>query len=73
MPYFSGVKYQQEYGFENVFSTRAKSVLPLVKRGAKAIRKKVIHSGVDFASDVLSVKNAKPAEIDHAKAAVSIS
>ena len=67
MPYFSGARIQQGYGLGNLFSSIAKSVLPLVKSGAKA----VLQSGVDFASDVLNGKNAKQAAIDRAKSAGS--
>ena len=35
MPYFSGARIQQGYGLGNLFSSIAKSVLPLVKSGAK--------------------------------------
>ena len=71
MPYFSGARTQQGYGLGNLFSSIAKSVLPLVKSGAKAVGKQVLQSGVDFASDVLNGKNAKQAAIDRAKSAGS--
>ena len=69
MPYFSGARIQQGYGLGNLFSSTAKSVLPLVKSGAKAVGKQVLQNVVDFASDVFSGKNAKQAAIDRAKAA----
>ena len=69
MPCFSGARIQQGYGLRNLFSSIAKSVLLLVKSGAKAVRKQVLQSGVDFASDVLNGKNAKQAVIDRAKSA----
>ena len=71
MPYFSSARIQQGYGLGNLFSSIAKSVLPLVKSGAKAVGKQVLQSGVDFASDVLNGKNAKQAAIDRAKSAGS--
>ena len=71
MPYFSGARIQPGYGLGNLFSSIAKSVLPLVKSGAKAVGKQVLQSGVDFASDVLNGKNAKQAAIDRAKSAGS--
>ena len=64
--YFNGERYQQGYGLGNIFSSIAKTVLPLVKSGSKAIGKQVLNSGVGFASDVLSGKNAKQAAIDRA-------
>ena len=69
MPYFAGAGVQQGYGLGNLFSSIAKSVLPLVKKGAKTLGKQVLQSGVDFASDVLQGKNVKQAAIDQAKAA----
>ena len=39
MPYFAGARVQQGYGLGNLFSSIAKSVLPLVKKGAKTPRK----------------------------------
>ena len=69
MPYFAGARVQQGYGLGNLFSSIAKSVLPLVKKGAKTHGKQVLQSGVDFASDVLQGKNVKQAAIDQAKAA----
>ena len=70
-PYFSGSAYQKGYGLGGIFSSIAKTVLPLVKSGAKAIGKQVLRSGVGFASDVLEGKNAKQAAIDRAKSAGS--
>ena len=71
MPYFAGARVQQGYGLGNLFRSIAKSVLPLVKKGAKILRKQVLQSGVDFASDALQGKNVKQAAIDQAKAAGS--
>ena len=59
MPYCAGARVQQRYGLGNLFSSIAKSVLPLVKKGAKTLGKQVLQSGVDFASDVLQGKNVK--------------
>ena len=70
MPYFAGAQVQQGYGLGNLFSSIAKSVLPLVKKGAKTLGKQVLQSGVEFASDVLHGK-AKQAAIDQARAASS--
>ena len=66
---FSGPRYQQGYGLGNIFSSLAKSVVPLMKSGAKAIGKQVLQSGVGFASDVMSGKNVRQAAVDRAKAA----
>ena len=71
MPYFVGERVQQDYGVGNLFSSIAKSVLPLLKKGAKTLGKQVLQSGVEFASDVLHDKNEKQAAIDQARAASS--
>ena len=42
MPYFAGARVQQGYGLGNLFSSIAKSVLPLVKKGAKTLGKQVL-------------------------------
>ena len=39
LPYSSGARYQQGYALGNIFSSMAKTVLPLVKSGSKAIGK----------------------------------
>ena len=69
MPYFAGARVKQGYGLGKLFSSIAKSVLPLVKKNAKTLEKQVLQSGVDFASDVLQDKNVKQAAIDQAKSA----
>ena len=69
MPYFAGARVQQGYGLDNLFSSIAKSVLLLVKKGAKTLGKQVLQSSVNFASDILQGKNIKQAAIDQAKAA----
>ena len=55
LPYFSGARYQKGYSLENIFSSTAKTVLPLVKSGSKTIGKQVLHSGVGFVSNVLTL------------------
>ena len=67
-PFFSGPRYQKGYGLGNIFSSIAKTVLPLVKSGAKAIGKEVLRSGAGFASDLLAGKNAKQAAVNRVKA-----
>ena len=66
---FRGAQYQQGYGLGNIFSAISKTILPLVKSGAKAVGKEALRSGVGFASNVLAGKNAKQAAVDRAKAA----
>ena len=56
MPYFVGARVQQGYGLGNLFSSIAKSVLPLVKKGAKTLGKQVLQSGVDLLPMSYTVK-----------------
>ena len=73
MPYFAGARVQQGYGLGNLFSSIAKSVLPLVKNGAKTLEKQVLQSGVDFASDVLQGKTSNKLPSTKPKQQVRIS
>ena len=66
-PYLSGAAYQKGYGLGGIFSSIAKTIMPLIKSSAKTVGKQVLRSGVGFASDVLKGKNAKQAAIDRAK------
>ena len=69
--YFSGAPFQRGYGLGSIFTSLAKSIMPLVKSGAKAIGKQALKGGLGFASDVLAGKNAKQAAVDRARAASS--
>ena len=69
MFYFAGARAQQCYGLGNLFRSIAKSILPMVKKGAKTLGKQVLQSAFEIASDVLQGKNVKQATIDQAKAA----
>ena len=73
MPYFAGARVQQVYGLGNLFSSIAKSVVPLVKNDAKTLGKQVLQSGVEFASDVLQGKNVKQLPSTKPKQQVRIS
>ena len=66
-PYFSGAPFQNEYSLGGIFSSLAKSIMPLIKSGANAIGKQALKGGLGFASDVLGGKNAKEAAVEHAK------
>ena len=70
--YFSGFQYQNGYrGLSGIFNAISKTVIPLIKSGAKAIGKPALKSGVGNASGVLQGKNIKQAAIDRAKSAGS--
>ena len=61
MSYFSSAQYQRGYGIGNIFASLERFVLPLVKKGAKAVRREVLKSGTNFVSDVLERRNLKQA------------
>ena len=65
--YFSGSQRQLGYGLGNIFASLGRSVLPLVKRGAKSIGKEVLKSGTNFVSDILEGKNLKQAALNRTK------
>ena len=65
--YFSDSQRQLGYGLRNIFASLGRSVLPLVKRGAKSIGKEVLKSGTNFVSDILEGKNLKQAALNRTK------
>ena len=70
-PYFSGAPFKNGYGLGGIFSSLAKSIMPLIKSGAKAIGKQALNGGLGFVSNVLAGKNAKEAAVERAKMAGS--
>ena len=52
---------QKGYGLGGMFATIARTVMPLVKRGARALGNILLNTGVNFASDVVAGKNVKQA------------
>ena len=66
MPVFRGSAWQMghgqnRYGLGGLFRSVARSVMPLVKSGAKALGNIALNSGANFVSDVLAGKNVKQA------------
>ena len=64
MPVFRGSPWQmghgqKGYGLGALFRSVARTVMPLVKHGAKALGNIALNTGANFASDVLAGKNAK--------------
>ena len=52
---------QKGYGLGGMFGTFARTVMPLVKPGARALGNILLNTGVNFASDVVAGKNVKQA------------
>ena len=61
LPYFAGAQYQRSHGLGSLFGGLLRSVMPLVKRGALALGKGALKTGVRIAGDVLSGQNIKTA------------
>lgn len=69
LPVFSGVRVQRGHGIGSVIGRLAKSVMPLIKSGAKAVGKQALTSGMQLAGDMFSGKNLKQAAKTRAKQA----
>ena len=52
---------QMGYGLGGLFCSVARAVMPMVKRGAKALGNIALKSGANFVGDVLAGKNVKEA------------
>ena len=61
LPYFAGAQYQRGHGLGNLFGSLLRSAMPLTKRGAVALGKGALKTGVRIAGDVLSGQNIKKA------------
>ena len=66
VPVFRGSPWQMGHGQKGhglgaLFRSVARSAMPLVKRGAKALGNIALNTGANFSSDVLAGKNVKQA------------
>ena len=61
LPVFRGNRVQRGHGLGNMFKGLLKSVVPLVKSGAKSLGKQALSTGLDITRDVLSGQNFKDA------------
>ena len=61
LPYFAGAQYQRGHGLGSLFGGLFRSAMPLIKRGAVALGKGALKTGVRIAGDVLSGQNIKTA------------
>ena len=71
LPVFVGARMQRGHGIGSVLSGLFQSALPVLKKGAAAIGKQALRTGVDFAGDLLQGKSAKEAAANRAKEAAS--
>ena len=61
LPVFRGNRVQRGHGLGSMFKGLLKSVVPLVKSGAKSLGKQALSTGLDITRDVLSGQNFKDA------------
>ena len=61
LPYFAGAQYQRGHGLGSLFGGLLRSAMPLIKRGAVALGKGALKTGIRIADDVLSGQNIKTA------------
>ena len=59
--YFVGARYQRGHGQGSVFGGLLRSAMPLIKKGAMALGKGALKTGIHIADDVLSGQNIKTA------------
>ena len=59
--YFAGAPYQRGHGLGSLFGGLLRSAMPLIKRGAVALGKGALKTGVRIADDVLSGQSIKRA------------
>jgi hypothetical protein len=60
-PWQAGYGQQTGYGLGSLFRSVARTVMPMVKSGAKALGNTALRSGADFMGDVLAGRNVKEA------------
>ena len=61
LPYFAGAPYQRGHGLGSLFGGLLRSAMPLIKRGAVALGKGALKTGLRIADDVLSGQSIKRA------------
>ena len=61
LPYFAGAQYQRGHGLGSLFGGLLRSAMPLIKRGAVALGKGALKTGVRIADDVMSGQRIKRA------------
>ena len=61
LPYFAGAQYQRGHGLGSLFGGLLRSAMPLINRGAVALGKGALKTGVRTADDVMSGQRIKKA------------
>ena len=61
LPYFVGSKVQRGHGLGSLFGGLLRNVAPLTRRGAVAVGKRALKTGMQIADDVMTGQNIKQA------------
>ena len=61
LPYFVGAKVQRGHGLGSLLGGLLRSVAPLIRRGAVAVGKRALRTGMQIADDVMTGQNIKQA------------
>ena len=61
LPYFAGASFQRGHGLGSLFVGLLRNAMPLIKRGAVALGRGALKTGVRIAGDVLSGQNINTA------------
>ena len=61
LPYFVGAKVQRGHGLGSLLGGLLRSVAPLIRRGAAAVGKRALRTGMQIADDVMTGQNIKQA------------
>ena len=61
LPYFAGAQYQRGHRLGSLFGCLLRSAMPLIKRGAVALGKGALKTGVCTVDDVMSGQSIKKA------------
>ncbi|RLJ22857.1 hypothetical protein DJ031_00120 [bacterium endosymbiont of Escarpia laminata] len=69
LPVFVGGRGQRGHGLGNIFGSLFRSAMPLIKRGALALGKRALKTGMHVARDVVAGGNLKESVKKRAKAA----
>ena len=59
LPVFYGGRFQRGYGLGSFFKSLARSAVPLIQKGAKAVGKTALNAGMNLARDVMAGSNVK--------------
>ena len=61
-PVFTGARTQRGYGLGGILGGLFRSAMPLIKRGAKALGREALRTGVGIAQDAVEGKDIKTAK-----------